>query len=64
MQTVRNALLVLVCLVVLGACGNKGPLYLPDENPVPNPAAAREADTEADDSENKEDTGKNNPDYK
>jgi predicted small lipoprotein YifL len=63
MQTVRNALLVLVCLLVLGACGNKGPLYLPDENPVANPVSAQESDTEADDSENKEDSGKENPGY-
>lgn len=31
MQTVKTSLLLLVCSACLGACGLKGPLYLPDE---------------------------------
>ena len=30
MQTTKAIILILICTVVLGACGNKGPLYLPD----------------------------------
>lgn len=34
MQTVKTTLLILICLTLLGACGLKGPLYIPDENPA------------------------------
>jgi predicted small lipoprotein YifL len=61
MQTVRITLLALFCLVVLGACGNKGPLYIPNENPVVKPETDQEPDEDEEDSENKEDTGKENP---
>ena len=30
MQTVKATLIILICIVLLGACGNKGPLYLPE----------------------------------
>jgi predicted small lipoprotein YifL len=30
-RTVRLTLLALAALLVLGGCGQKGPLYLPDE---------------------------------
>jgi len=30
MRTAKTILLILICAFVLGACGNKGPLYLPD----------------------------------
>ncbi len=56
MQTVRDALLILICLVLLGACGHKGPLYLPKENPDPKPASSQE--TDADSAENKEEEEK------
>jgi predicted small lipoprotein YifL len=31
MQTVKITLVILICVVLLGACGLKGPLYLPAE---------------------------------
>jgi predicted small lipoprotein YifL len=31
-RTVRLPLLLLVALILLGGCGQKGPLYLPDED--------------------------------
>ena len=34
MQTVKTALFILICLLLLVACGNKGPLYLPDQTPT------------------------------
>jgi predicted small lipoprotein YifL len=34
MQTLKTILLILICAAVTGACGFKGPLYLPDENPA------------------------------
>jgi len=30
-RTVRLAFLLLAALILLGGCGQKGPLYLPDE---------------------------------
>lgn len=36
-----------LCLVLLSACGQKGPLFLPDQNP----ASAPVQDTESDDDE-------------
>ena len=30
MQTVKITLVILICVALLGACGLKGPLYLPD----------------------------------
>lgn len=54
MQTIRNVLLTSICLVLLGACGLKGPLYLPQEEPVTEPTAELEAEPAADESEEKE----------
>jgi len=34
MQTVKTALFILICLLLFVACGNKGPLYLPDQTPT------------------------------
>ena len=31
MQSMKTTLLVLMCLALLGACGLKGPLYLPED---------------------------------
>jgi predicted small lipoprotein YifL len=56
MQTVRIFLILLSCTVLLGACGLKGPLYLPGEDPasvqVPGPDSSAELDAE----ETQEDT--------
>ena len=45
MQTVISNLLILICVVMLTACGLKGPLYLPDEKPVQNPSSTQELET-------------------
>lgn len=37
MQTAKTCLLLLIISMCLGACGLKGPLYLPDES-TPNQA--------------------------
>ena len=34
-----RALLVIFAACLLGACGNKGPLYMPDSKPPPKHAA-------------------------
>lgn len=34
MHTLKTILSILICAAVLAACGLKGPLYLPDENPA------------------------------
>ena len=46
MQTVKTILIILICTALLGACGNKGPLYLPEEEPAIEQESA--ADTDAD----------------
>ncbi len=33
MQTVKTLSLIFLCAALLGACGLRGPLYLPDEDP-------------------------------
>jgi predicted small lipoprotein YifL len=65
MQTVMSNLLVLICVVTLTACGLKGPLYLPDENTVLDPASAQDSETDEDQkiekAEETEDFGSNSP---
>jgi len=65
MQTVKNTLFILIFVALLGACGLKGPLYLPNENPVSEPVAEQVPTTETnteDNQEDNEDEGKNDPD--
>jgi len=45
MQTVLSKILILIGVVMLTACGLKGPLYLPDESPVVNSASPQESET-------------------
>jgi predicted small lipoprotein YifL len=45
MQTVKTILALLLCTALLGACGLKGPLYLPGEETPAESAGAPEADT-------------------
>ena len=33
MQTAKATILILICVTLLGACGLRGPLYLPTQNP-------------------------------
>ena len=56
MQTVKITFLILILLVLLGACGLKGPLYLPNESPVSEAAIEQEADPTVDETEEKEDS--------
>ena len=44
MQTVKTTLIILICIVLLGACGNKGPLYLPEEKASAEQSSATDAD--------------------
>ena len=46
MQTVKTTLAILICAVLLGACGLRGPLYLPDEDPATKPAVEQDKDDE------------------
>jgi predicted small lipoprotein YifL len=34
MQTVKTISIFLLCVTLLGACGLKGPLYLPEDEPA------------------------------
>lgn len=55
MQTAKTILLILICACVLGACGHKGPLYLPDEKQSAEQASSVDNETEKE-KEEKEDT--------
>ena len=46
MQTVKTILIISICATLLGACGNKGPLYLPDEGPEVEQGSNADTDTE------------------
>ena len=49
MRTVKITLMLLLCSTLLGACGLKGPLYLPEDKRAAEQAAP--ADAEAADKE-------------
>ena len=55
MQTVKIILLILICVALLSACGLRGPLYLPDENPAAKPAVEQDSTAATDKEENKDD---------
>ena len=48
MQTVKTTLIILISIILLGACGNKGPLYLPEEKATTEQSSATEADAKED----------------
>ena len=58
MQTVRIVLLVLICIFLLGACGLKGPLYLPQDEPASKTATAVETGSPAEKGKEQEETKK------
>ncbi len=58
MQTVKVVLLILTTVVVLGACGLKGPLYLPTEGPVSETDTGQETKTATDETEKEDDAEK------
>ena len=58
MQTVKTILLFLICVTMLGACGLKGPLYLPEENAAAEATPAdKDAARDKDKEKKKNDTG-------
>jgi len=59
MQTVKTILFFLICVTMLGACGLKGPLYLPEEKPATEQAPADEdAAQDKDEEKKKNDAGR------
>jgi len=54
MQTVKFTLLALLSSCLLAACGLRGPLYLPEDEPVIKPDTAQNAESEESGEEEKE----------
>jgi predicted small lipoprotein YifL len=44
-HTIKTILLISICTALLCACGNKGPLYLPDEETTVEQSSPEDADT-------------------
>lgn len=57
MQTVKTTLLILIYAALLGACGLRGPLYLPDENPAAKPDTEQDSAADTAEEENRDDEG-------
>ena len=59
MQTVKFTLLALLSSCLLAACGLKGPLYLPEDEPAAKPDTAQNANSEEneEEKEKEEDSG-------
>ena len=57
MQTAKTTLIIFICVALLGACGLKGPLYLPDESTALEQDSTTDADAEKEGDENKEKKG-------
>jgi predicted small lipoprotein YifL len=55
MQTVKTYIIILICAALLGACGHKGPLYLPEEEPAVDQESAARADTDKEKENTKKD---------
>jgi predicted small lipoprotein YifL len=62
MQTVKTVLTLLLSIVLLGACGLKGPLYLEEDESVANPATNQELSTDTEKAENKDSSKKKKTD--
>ena len=59
MQTVKTILLFLICVTMLGACGLKGPLYLPEEKAAAEATPAdKDTAQDKDKEKKKNDTGR------
>ena len=54
MQTVKTIFLILISIALLGACGNKGPLYLPEEKPAVEQAPPSETNADKKEEKKKE----------
>jgi len=59
MQTMKSSLLILICMALLGACGLRGPLYLPSEEPGSKPSAEQDSTPATDEEEEEKDAEKN-----
>lgn len=60
MQSAKAFLLMLICTVLLGACGLRGPLYLPEETPADEQRTDQAAGT-GDKSEDEKEDEKDKP---
>jgi len=49
MHTIKTIIFILTCAALLCACGNKGPLYLPDEETTVEKTSAAKGETEKED---------------
>ena len=58
MQTVITTLVILICAALLGACGLRGPLYLPEEDPATKPAVEQDSAAGTDEEKNESDEEK------
>jgi predicted small lipoprotein YifL len=58
MQSAKVILLILICVGLLGACGLKGPLYLPDDDPAAKSADKQQSSQTADGTKDGKDTKK------
>ena len=58
MQTVKTTLVILICVALMSACGLRGPLYLPNENPATKPAVEQDSAADTDEEKNKDDDDK------
>ena len=48
-------MVILICAALLGACGLRGPLYLPEEDPATKPAVEQDSAVGTDEEKNKDD---------
>jgi predicted small lipoprotein YifL len=58
MQSVKTSLVILVYVALISACGLRGPLYLPDENPTTKPDVEQGSAADTDEEKNKDDEEK------
>jgi len=58
MQSVKTSLVILVYVALISACGLRGSLYLPDENPATKPAVEQGSAADTDEEKNKDDEEK------
>jgi predicted small lipoprotein YifL len=54
MQSFKTTLLILISAAMLSACGLRGPLYLPDEDPAGQPAVEESEDAGENDAKDEE----------
>lgn len=61
MQTVKTILIFLICVMLLGACGLKGPLYLPEDEPASGQTKADQDAGQEKDKDKKKDSDGEQP---